>query len=273
MCAWAAAPPRCRAGLACVTSTISIRARRRRSKVPVTSKQVPGMLVCVPSRGRPDQLARLVEACQSTCRGLTDIAVGVDVDDPMVSAYMGMKAQMAGMTLRGTAFHCATRKPLSDWTNDLVRLHPGYTYYASLGDDHVPRTEGWDVKLMKAIENIGGMGFAYGDDLNMGVRLPTAWVASAKIVNVLGWLIYPGVRHYCGDNVTADLGAALGCLAYEPDVIIEHLHPSTGKAALDDTYMDAGGFSTDHQDYAAYLWWREHAMMADVKRIEAARGR
>ncbi len=38
------------------------------------------------------------------------------------------------------------------------------------------------------------------------------------------------------DNYWRDLGTAAGCLTYLPDAIVEHLHPSAGKAALDEGY-------------------------------------
>jgi hypothetical protein len=50
-------------------------------------------------------------------------------------------------------------------------------YLASLGDDHRPRTKGWDRRLIDAIESLGGApGIAYGDDKLQGAALPTAWV-------------------------------------------------------------------------------------------------
>jgi hypothetical protein len=119
------------------------------------------------------------------------------------------------------------RNNLAGWTNVLARhLAKDYRALASLGDDHLPRTPGWDLRLLEAIAGMGGTGFAYGNDLLQGAALPTAVVVSSNIVTALGWMCEPSMRHYCIDNVWKDLGEGAGCLAYLPDVIIEHLRPT-----------------------------------------------
>lgn len=225
----------------------------------------PRMLVITPSRGRPGQLERLVDAYKETVRGGTYMVVGLDDDDPALSAYQDYY-------LRSSGWHPVTgpRKTLSGWTNHLARraLDGGYDYLASLGDDHLPVTPGWDVLLMTAIEQMGGTGFSYGNDGNMGVNLPTAVVASVDIVRALDWFCMPLCGHYCVDNAWKDLGEGAGCLAYRGDVTIRHLHhTNTPGVAFDQTYQDAGGFHVGHPDYFAYLAWRDSQMAGDIETI------
>ena len=103
-----------------------------------------------------------------------------------------------------------------------------------MGDDHLPRTQGWDQALVQAI----GLdtGFAYGNDLLQGANLPTAYAMSQNLVNELRGMTFPGCIHLFFDNFVKQLGIDLDCLKYLPNVIIEHLHPVAGKAEMDEGY-------------------------------------
>lgn len=45
------------------------------------------LALLVPSRGRPHNIARLIDAMDRTCRGDTRLVVGVDDDDPTLDSY------------------------------------------------------------------------------------------------------------------------------------------------------------------------------------------
>ena len=218
------------------------------------------LLVITPTRGRPGSMKRLADAVAATATCLTDLIFAVDDDDPASLATAGEKG----------AWACGPRDTVSGWTNRLALEHAGrYRALASLSDDHVPRTPGWDRLLLDAIDGMGGTGFAYGDDLLQGANMPTAVVVSSAIVTALGWMALPSCRHYWIDTAWKDLGEGAGCLAYRPDVIIEHCHPGAGKAPWDETY--ASEAALDAQDKAAYDTWRRDRMAADIATVAAAR--
>jgi hypothetical protein len=233
---------------------------------------VKDLLVITPSRGRPQRLREMLDACLSLSRADTDIAVGCDDDD--LDSYRELAAGYPG---RGRVrWFGGPRTGLGGWTNRLAAHYtraapdgngklPGYRAFASLGDDHVPRTEGWDELLLAAIDGIGGTGIAYGDDLLMGPALPTAAVITADIVSALGWMCEPSLHHMYIDNVWADIGRAARCLAYVPDVVIEHVHFRAGKTPVDQVYATAESWT--ETDKAAYLHWRERLMRRDVMRV------
>ena len=219
------------------------------------------LLVVVPTRGRPGNAIRLLEAVAATATEKTDVIFGLDDDDPAASS----------LTHRGAMWETGPRKGMAEWTNRLTLPRAGdYLAFASFGDDHLPRTPGWDKILLDAISPDGGI--SYGNDMIMGENLPTAPVVSRNIVAALGWLCAPGLSHMCVDNVLKDIGEGAGCLTYCPEVVIEHLHWCAGKAAVDETYSEAGIFSTDHPDWHAYQAWRADRMAADVAAVEAAIG-
>jgi hypothetical protein len=220
------------------------------------------LLVITPTRGRLASAQRLIDAMASTCTAQTDLVLAIDDDDP---AYGGLA--MAGrrvIVVRGPRATC------TEWTNRIAEQHGrGYRAFASLGDDHVPVTPGWDTALLAAIDDMGGTGIAYGDDGLQGQFLPTAPVISSDIVAALGWMFYPRIVHVFADNVWLDLGREAGCLRYVPEVRIEHLHYTAGLSRHDQTYADRDPFWA--QDEAAYHAWQRDGMAADTGKIRELR--
>ena len=224
------------------------------------------LLVIVPSRGRPGNVARLVRAVAETSQARTDIVFGFDDDDPQLakSAQAAVSADVQVKVVTGP------RRGLGEWTNDLAAAAADfYPALASLGDDHVPQTPGWDKRLLDAIEGMGGTGISYPNDL-VRADVCEAVVMSSDIVRALGWMCEPSLAHWYVDNVWADLGRAAGCLTYLPDVIVRHNHPAAGRGQFDATYFEA--FKGVPADRAAYEQWRASRMDADVATVRALTG-
>ena len=117
------------------------------------------LLVVVPSRGRPQNIARLLDAVHGTAKAGTHVHVAVDDDDAELERYKYVMGQAAG---EGDRLTVGPRKGLTAWTNEIAVPAAGeYPFLASLGDDMVPRTPGWDRALIRGIERMGGTGFAY----------------------------------------------------------------------------------------------------------------
>lgn len=222
------------------------------------------LLVITPSRGRPARLKTMLDATLSLAQAQTDVAVALDDDDPELDAYRDLDVDWGSRVL----WHTGPRRSMAGWTNDLALASVGdYGALASFGDDHVPRTEGWDKRLLDAITAMGGTGIAYGAD-GLMETLPTAPVISSDIVAALGWMCMPELGHYCVDNVWGDLGRGAGCLARCPDVLVEHMHCTAGKAPSDATYDEAGGYRPGCPDHLAYERWQAEHMAADVATVK-----
>jgi hypothetical protein len=222
------------------------------------------MLILCPSRGRPGNAARLAAAIRDTATGPVELVFLIDDDDPCLGEYRA--ALPAG---RGTHIEVEERRQIGHTLNWAVRwrahtvMHVGF-----LGDDHVPRTEGWDEALTGAVDQMGG-GFAYGDDLIMGAGLPTAIVMSSDIPRTLGCMVPGGLGHLFFDNAWKDLGEQTGHLAYRPDVVIEHMHPLAGKAPRDLVYDEGNSAERWAADEEAYKRWRQVDMARDVGWLRA----
>ena len=220
------------------------------------------LAVLVPSRGRPKNVARLIEACSLTCEADTILSFGFDEDDPHLTVNLAMTSGHAVAVVR-------PRMGLGAWTNELAGHHTHAPYLASIGDDMVPVTPGWDRLLIEAQRDLGG-GITYPNDKRRA-DIPEAVVIDARIVKALGWMCEPTLGHWYVDAVWRDLGAGMNRLAYRGDVVVEHRHPNVpGGDPPDQTYSDAaGGFAAD---LAAYQKWRLRRMRADIATAREAVG-
>jgi hypothetical protein len=217
---------------------------------------VKDLAILVPTRGRAYNVARLIEACASTCKSEYDLWFAYDDDDPTPRPAEGLAGWIHG-----------PRQGVVAWTNELWRINrPFYRAFASIGDDHVPMTPGWDTLMLGVV---GGGGFAWCDN-GHGNALAEACVMSASIPAALGWMCEPTLEHYFCDTIWTDLGTAAGCLTYLPDVLIEHRHWAFGLGAHDATYYDEQEHT--RRDGAAYVAWKTERMAADVAKIKAILG-
>lgn len=196
-----------------------------------------------PSRGRPEKVAELRKLWPQVTTD-ADLLVAVDEDDPKAAEYGTDVQVMPGKT-----------PGLGPILNTLTaQFAPQYDYVGFLGDDHRPRTPGWDRMLIDALE--GRPGVAYGDDRFQSKKAATAVVISSDILIALGYMVPPGVIHLYMDIFWVQLGMDLGNAQYCPKVTMEHMHPLAGKAPWDDGYARVNSivaYSRDEWAYDAYL--------------------
>jgi hypothetical protein len=222
--------------------------------------------ILTPSRGRPERLTELVESINVTAAGPIHLLVGLDKDDPKLRDYSPWyqtdKPCRVDLIVR-------SRRRLSAWTNQLARIaiHNGHTIIGSLGDDHRPRTPGWDQRITDALADLGS-GLAYCADGIQDERLPTAPFWTADIIQALGWFSPEAMVHMYLDNYWLHLANDLGRRAYLADVLIEHMHHSVGKtqpdelSAINDAAMD--------RDRAAFERFARDQHQAILRRVRAA---
>src|SRR5665213_3931433 len=97
------------------------------------------LLVVVPSRGRPGNIARLAEAMERTCQGDTTLLVGLDGDDPMLPGYLELGFPEVQFEI-ADGLHFVV-----PWINRLaVPRADQYRFIGTIGDDNLPQTDGWD---------------------------------------------------------------------------------------------------------------------------------
>ena len=215
------------------------------------------LLLVVPSRGRPANLGRLWDAMQKTCRGDTTLLVGIDNDDPTWWVYPDGPEYVVENGLHQVVA----------WINHLAVPRTGeYRFIGTIGDDNVPLTDGWDVAMMTALEKTP---FAFGNDL-YPFRPPGALCCHvfcrSEVIDALGYFGPPVLRHAYVDDAWMAWGTACG-ITFREDVIIEHLHYTSG-APNDDTYARSLALMT--ADQAAFVTYCRDGLAADITTITAA---
>jgi len=236
------------------------------------------LVVIVPSRGRPQAARELAQAFVETCTADTRLVFAVDDDDPDLPGYREVLSEYrtapiaVEVCIANNDDHtmvCALNKVALA----LVNIYRPAPYALGfLGDDHRPRTRGWDQRYLDVLRELG-TGIVYGNDLLQGDRLPTQAAMTADIVAALGYMAPPGLRHMYVDNFWRDVGQAAGCLRYLPDVIVEHLHPVAGKAAVDEGYARVNAPAVYAADEAAYTVYRSTRLAADAAVVAGLAGR
>lgn len=234
------------------------------------------LVVIVPTKGRPSSASRLLAACNETAgEELDDLVFAVDHDDPLLPAYQRVVPDADDDTAEAWPWVTVTDvdtapqpQRIGPILNQLaVSYAQDCDFVGFMGDDHLPRTPMWDEEL---VSSLGGKpGVAYGNDLVQGERIPTACIMTSDLVRSLGYMVPPGLEHLYFDDFWKMLGTAAGNLKYSPEIVIEHLHPTAGTAAWDDSYRqnnDPSQFAKDLGTYQQFLAGRWHDDLAELRR-------
>lgn len=232
------------------------------------------LLVIVPTRGRPESVARVIDAWNATgaFNQGAELAFLVDADDPAAIDYQEFFELFEAPHMQASMHVMPAWRPLVPKLNNWAALVAHHRHFALgfAGDDHLPRTPGWARAYLDALRDLG-TGIVYGDDGIQGQRLPTQWAMTADIVRALGRMVPAPVEHLYCDNAVKDLGQQAGCLRYLPDVLIEHMHPVVGKAPMDAGYARVNRQAQYTKDRQAYELWKQAGLAADAGTVRAIR--
>lgn len=226
------------------------------------------LVVVVPTLSRPQAAWELAETFRATTTADTALCFAVNEGDQTEGEYrrvlaersvtieVGGRSMVEALNLRAVAYADGDDPPFA---------------LGFMGDDHRPRTRGWDARYLDALRELG-TGIVYGDDLLQGENLPTQVAMTSDVVRALGHMCPPSLTHMYADNYWRDLGRAAKCLRYLPDVVVEHMHPVAGKGTWDAGYLRVNHQSVYDRDLAAY---RHHIdsgrFAADVAKIRGGR--
>jgi glycosyltransferase involved in cell wall biosynthesis len=198
----------------------------------------------LPTRGRPALVQRLFKSVAEMTARLDRIEVILYVDEDDVGSHHLDSRDFKVVRIIGP------RLSMGDYNSACLRRARGEAIVLA-NDDMVVRTPGWDNKV--AAMHAGfpdGIYLAYPNDLFKNGRLATFPILSRRCCEVLG---DPYPSAYRGAFIDAHLfdlfkrlkHAGLDRIRYLDDVIFEHLHYRSGKAAYDETYRMRGRFADD----------------------------
>jgi len=228
------------------------------------------LAVIVPSRNRPQAVQQLAESFAATCSSWTRLVLVVDEDDTDLEKY-GEAVASAYRT------YAAIQLLVQDEGGNMItgcnvgaQRALAFTPAAIgfMGDDHRPRTRGWDRAYLDALR--AKPGIVYGNDLLQGEYLPTQFAVSARIVENLGFLAPPTLVHLYMDDYWLRMGRLCECVTYLPDVIVEHMHPAAGKVDSDEGYERVNAASINEGDRAALNAHMDAFVDRDMEAIQGA---
>lgn len=222
------------------------------------------LTVVVPSRGRPENVKRL----QGAFMGKNAIMVlAVAVTDPMRMQYEAIPTNH----IRWWLTHKLPDGCVAPMNDAATRSQYGHEAIGFMGDDHLPQGPDWVQRVEDELAELWktkGAGIVYGDDGLMGENLPTAVFMTHNIVQTLGWMAPPVLRHLYCDNFWKDLGEHLGILKYLPDVKITHLHPHADVGIPWDATYEVGNAPNIDRDHDYYQLYKKYDFPEDVAKLK-----
>lgn len=223
------------------------------------------MGIIVPSFGRPDNVLRLAKAFGETCKmESTNLYFVLQQEDPELErynttqwrneirrAYTNTSVFVADKGIGGTGFV----RPTNWMVKKLLRRVRPPAFIGFMGDDHIPRTKGWDQQFIATL-SVPGVGYVFGNDGFQRADLTSHVVMKRQIPQALGYFAHPSFRHLYADNVWLETGKATNSIMYRGSVLIEHLHPHARKAYNDATYEIGNSEQRWKEDGKAWDRWK-----------------
>lgn len=187
--------------------------------------------IIIPSRSRPHNIKRLHEQWYQVTNPKVqiDVYIVLDIDDntqyERLSGFIYSFVDTDGV--RGVVV------PLNKIA---IEIAPKYDYIGFMGDDHLPVTQDWNVKMMDVLLKNGDYAMVYGNDLFQKGSLCTQIIMDSKYIIKLGYFTHPSFNHLFFNTLWLHIGRKKNNIHYLDDVIIEHLHFVNNKAEKDELY-------------------------------------
>lgn len=201
--------------------------------------------VLVPSRGRPDMLARTIRTAFETATHTRrlEFVVRIDDDDPKEMDYH-FKAKFAALVEVAplpdmVRVLVGPRVLLSECWN-ICASHASGEILMHCGDDITFNTPAWDQRVRDEFAKLPDrIGLVFGDDLSTNFPdLATHGFIHRRWVEAVGYFLPPLFSSDWNDVWISEVAKSIDRMIPMPDVVIEHHHYSFGKAERDQTHAD-----------------------------------
>jgi len=188
--------------------------------------------ILCPTRGRPENVKRLVDSVLSTASrsDYLEILFYVDNDDPSFPEDLEIHENVK--VFRGPNIW------ISNAHNFLYVQSRGSILF-SAGDDMIFQTVGWDNIIREKFQQIpDGIGLVFGNDLGTHAgKIATHGFFHRNWVDALGTWVQPG-RGSIWDMWSTENARLINRLFFLKDLVIEHRHyrQSSSEVSFDNTY-------------------------------------
>ncbi len=224
--------------------------------------------VICPSRERTGRVGECIREFYRTSSGLADLILTIDDDDPQKDGYDEAVKNNGGHLMIGPSLRCV---PKLNWA---LPFFMDYEVIFFIGDDCLMRTPGWDARMLEEARKSDGWAILYGSDgIPEHDNHAMHYGLTNKVAKALGYLALPGCIHVFCDTAMTLLGQKTGLLRFLPDVLVEHCHPTTGKAEEDATYLRGNSAHCWSTGQNCFENWKDGGGLDnDIAKLIAARG-
>lgn len=226
-------------------------------------KKNPILIIC-PSRGRGNSIESFYKNFKENSV-MSDIVFSLDDDDD---------ANYFRYEDANTFYEVGFRNEIVPAINYVAYKYAQNSQYEFIGiinDDHRIRTYGWDKIIYDTIKN-NKLAIAYPNDLYPESKdnYASCVIMSFEIINCLGYMANPTLKHFYPDAIWISIGKALNSLFYFKDVIVEHMHYTINKSEKDELYEHVGNFSDGKiavNDRKVYNEYKELFLENDILKL------
>ncbi|HRH25103.1 MAG TPA: hypothetical protein PLQ20_02070 [Candidatus Paceibacterota bacterium] len=216
-------------------------------------------LVLLPSLNRPHLVKRLFEAYLTTKAKIHGVLL-VDKEDACLKDYEALELPQGWELIKTQGV------TMGDKIEEVKERWWGLDYVGILNDDHVPKTEEWDFKVVSQIK--GHNIVTTNDGYKAPHRLCGFICLSGPLIRELGWFFPPGVKHLFTDDAWELIAHRTGCATCLMDVMVHHDHVFVHQKE-DTTHRKVYADESWQRDKAAFDIWLQTKAEKDAMRILA----
>jgi len=159
--------------------------------------------------------------------------------------------------------------------NDLLARHPKEKCYGILTDQSRPITPQWASKL-EALAGDWNIAMCNTTkprtNPRTGLKRVTTICVGGELVRAIGWIWLDKVVHLYGDDAWEDIGYALDCIKFAPDVVIQALLKRDGEVPIDANHRRVWkGKPYMADDAVAFDAWRKDVFPTLIDKLKSAR--
>jgi glycosyltransferase involved in cell wall biosynthesis len=205
--------------------------------------------VLLPSRGRPENIHRLVRSIFDTSTTDIEVIVRLDDDDPKLTEYLDSPP-------KNTTMFTGKRDVLSKYWNECYERAKG-NILMHAGDDIIFRTKDWDTMVIKEFEMYpDNIVFVYGNDGSAhNGNFGTHGFIHRDWAETVGYFVPPYFSSDYNDTWLNDVAKMIGRHVHL-DFLTEHMHPDLNKAELDLTHKER--IARHKRDKVSLLYANKH---------------
>lgn len=221
--------------------------------------------VLTPTRGRPDNVGRLIDSALSTTELPVELIFYLDQDDPTLPASTDIIDEYAPAAL----YIIGPRIMLSETWNRCYNVALA-DVVMQCGDDIIFRSRHWAEQVLAEFDKYPDrIVLVHGRDGIQDDRVATHGFYHRRWVDQVGYFMPPYFASDWNDMWWTEVADALGRRVYLPGLHTEHMHPVVGKAAMDVTHTERLARHNADDCDRIYIE-RRPERLADVAKLRAA---